>query len=1048
MRRVAWGLKRALLPTRTDPAGAARPSARDASEPIASRRRHVVPAGARGNRASGETGASDDGAALAATLAVLGAAARNSGESARRGDVTGDSDSEAADERNGERRDGGRRRRRRRSSGSVVGSMNEDVETAASSKPKPRGERKPRARISPKGDRPAGFDDDGGWRHRSKRALRDDIARYVDVATAALEAERQAEAAAAAAMSQLEAGGDVRATASDVDRDVPEGTIVGRAGAMMDGMRLTSARPGSVKGGRLLNLRVEGGGALPPSALAVGDRVAAVLVDNCDDDDSGFVSVRCDADEAPWSLSDAEAVISEIDPANGVLTLLETTRKDKPKAAESLNEMLARRKSLEELMGGRLVRLVRVPDATTYERQIAALRTLRNVPTSRTNPPSLRIVRALFASARCPPADAAAAEAASATLAADAHATRETLNVAGHFATALDVAEATSGASSRAKHGTAKAMRSAPLRALGPDQLPPLDVRPAAEGGGGPLPAGFDDAQALAVRAALCDAAPVCWIQGPPGTGKTKVVIEIIRRAVASGSRVLACAPSNAAVDNLVERLAETRRVSGGNDDGGATHVSFVRVGAPERISDAALENALEARVRDATAGYFDQARSTRRRELVDATRRGWEKRDELRRRGGKSRRGSRTDDASERRVLDEKLASLRLEQKKMAGSGRKTRAKAEREVLANVDVVLATAVGAGAENIQKLPAFDLLVLDEAAQATEPAAWIPLVRCARAVLVGDPRQLAPLVRSEVARAHGLETSIMTRVSVPQQRRAETRASEEAPEDAARAFLNGGVLGCALRTQYRSHAAISDWASRETYGGALVASPRVATGLLRDLPGVDATAATSAPLLLLDTRVASGALLGGCAEATERQLLASLSDYGSADEIAAGVGGGGGASLSSLVNEGEAYAVTMHVAGLLRAGVAPAQIAVQSPYAAQVRLMQRRLREADRVSLAPGAERVEVASVDSFQGREAEAVVISTVRSNERRAVGFLADARRANVAVTRARRHVAVVGDSRTIGADPFLARLLAHICENGARSPADEHARLHEPLE
>ena len=204
------------------------------------------------------------------------------------------------------------------------------------------------------------------------------------------------------------------------------------------------------------------------------------------------------------------------------------------------------------------------------------------------------------------------------------------------------------------------------------------------------------------------------------------------------------------------------------------------------------------------------------------------------------------------------------------------------------------------------------------------------------------------------------------------------------------------------------------------------------------------AATRAPLLMLDTSVASRALLGGCAEATERDLLASLSDYGPTPVPETK----SSASFSSLVNEGEAYAVTMHVAGLLRAGVAPAQIAVQSPYAAQVRLMQRRLREAARIGLAPGAEGVEVASVDSFQGREAEAVVVSTVRSNDRRAVGFLADARRANVAVTRARRHVAVVGDSRTVGADPFLSRRLAHIRENGACSPADEHKRLHEPLE
>ena len=1035
---VARGVTRAFLPTRTDRAGAVCAGARHASEPIATRRGDVVRAGARGNRASGETGAADDGA-FAATLAVLGAAARTEGERARRGDVTSASATNVAPERDEARLSDDSRRRRRSGPDAKRARSGEDGEKAKKRRKRrnPRGDRNPRRKANPPKPDRAGFDDDGGWRHRSKRALQDDIARYVDVAAAALEAEKSAEAAAAAAMSSSEAGDDARATASAVDRDVPEGTIVGRAGAMMGDLRLASARPSPGKGGRLLNLRVEGGGALPASALSVGDRVAAVSMDDCDggDDDSGFVSVSCDVDEAPWSLSNAEAVIFEMDPANGVLTLLEATKKAGPKATETPNETRDARlsESLEQTLGGRLVRLVRVPDATTYERQIAALRTLRNVPTSRTNPPSARIVRALFAAARCPPAGATSSDDDDEEIAGDLSPSKAF--VAGHFAAAPDVAEAFGDA--------AKTNVKTPYRALGFDQLPPLDVRPSAEGGGGPLPAGFDDAQALAVRAALCGAAPVCWIQGPPGTGKTKVVLEIIRRAVASGSRVLACAPSNAAVDNLVERLAEAER------DGAS--VSFVRVGAPERISDAALESSLEARVRDATAGYFDQARSTRRRELVDATRRGWEKRDELRRSGRNTRRlpdREGTADAKlSRRALDAKLSRLRGEQKKMASSGRKTRAKAEREILANADVVLATTVGAGAENIQKLPAFDLLVLDEAAQATEPAAWIPLVRCARAVLVGDPRQLAPLVRSEEARRRGLGTPVMARVSVPQQRRAETRRSSEGAEEKdapASALLSGGVLGCALRTQYRSHAAISDWASRETYGGALAASPSVATRLLRDLPGVVATAATSAPLLMLDTRVASGALLGGCAEATERDLLASLSDYGTLN-----VAGDAtlAASFSSLVNEGEAYAVTMHVAGLLRAGVAPEQIAVQSPYAAQVRLMQRRLREAARIGLAPGAEGVEVASVDSFQGREAEAVVVSTVRSNDRRAVGFLADARRANVAVTRARRHVAVVGDSRTVGADPFLARLLAHIRENGLRSPADEHERLHEPL-
>jgi len=88
---------------------------------------------------------------------------------------------------------------------------------------------------------------------------------------------------------------------------------------------------------------------------------------------------------------------------------------------------------------------------------------------------------------------------------------------------------------------------------------------------------------------------------------------------------------------------------------------------------------------------------------------------------------------------------------------------------------------------------------------------------------------------------------------------------------------------------------------------------------------------------------------------------------------------------------------------------------------------------------PGAEGVEVASVDSFQGRENEAVVISMVRSNATGAVGFLADERRLNVAVTRARRHVALVADSRTVMSNPVLARLLQHVQRVGVVQHAAE---------
>lgn len=358
----------------------------------------------------------------------------------------------------------------------------------------------------------------------------------------------------------------------------------------------------------------------------------------------------------------------------------------------------------------------------------------------------------------------------------------------------------------------------------------------------------------------------------------------------------------------------------------------------------------------------------------------------------------------------------------------------------------------------------------QAAQATEPAAWIPLVRCKRVVLVGDPCQLAPLVRSAEAASGGLATSLMARISHPQQANesaatAAAALSSASGNDAAddvfmpRALLSSGVLGCTLSTQYRSHAAISDWASREMYGGRLAAAPVVASRTLSQLPGVARTPATATPLLLLDTRTPDGALLPGCEEVSESEMYRRLkagaqsgsggtSGGGSADESSspASSSSSSSSSLFSLVNEGEAYAVAVHVVGLLRAGVKPGAIAVQSPYAAQVRLIRAKLAAAAASGSAPGADLVEVASVDSFQGREAEAVVVSTVRSNDRGAVGFLADQRRMNVAVTRARRHVAVVGDSMTVGGDPFLRRLLVHVRANGVVATANQSADLHQP--
>ena len=135
--------------------------------------------------------------------------------------------------------------------------------------------------------------------------------------------------------------------------------------------------------------------------------------------------------------------------------------------------------------------------------------------------------------------------------------------------------------------------------------------------------------------------------------------------------------------------------------------------------------------------------------------------------------------------------------------------------------------------------------------------------------------------------------------------------------------------------------------------------------------------------------------------------------------------------SSYANEGEAEAVLGHIRDLLGVGVRQSEVGVITPYSAQVALLKQLCANA-------GLVEVEVSTVDGFQGREKEAIVISMVRSNEDKSVGFLADPRRMNVAVTRARRHCSLVCDSETVSNDKMLAGLVDYFMDNGEYTLAE----------
>jgi superfamily I DNA and/or RNA helicase len=129
-------------------------------------------------------------------------------------------------------------------------------------------------------------------------------------------------------------------------------------------------------------------------------------------------------------------------------------------------------------------------------------------------------------------------------------------------------------------------------------------------------------------------------------------------------------------------------------------------------------------------------------------------------------------------------------------------------------------------------------------------------------------------------------------------------------------------------------------------------------------------------------------------------------------------------LCSKFNEGEAEMVVRHLNSLLESGVPPNEIAIITPYNAQVNLIKSMVDEMDI--------NVEVGSVDGFQGREKEAIIISFVRSNSIGEIGFLSETRRTNVAITRARRHVCLVGDSSTLEKAKFYKDLIDYVDEFG----------------
>jgi ATP-dependent RNA/DNA helicase IGHMBP2 len=471
--------------------------------------------------------------------------------------------------------------------------------------------------------------------------------------------------------------------------------------------------------------------------------------------------------------------------------------------------------------------------------------------------------------------------------------------------------------------------------------------------------AGFREKKTLSLNPLLNDsqkkaienvvfAKDVAIIHGPPGTGKTTTLVEAIKQILSEEEQVLVCAPSNTAVDLLTEKLDEKG-------------VKVVRLGHPSRVSESLLAHTLDVQI--SNHKDFKQIKELKKRAI------------EYRNMALKYKRNFGKEERNQRRIiLDE---SRKLQQEAEAIENYITQ-----DILSRARVFTCTLVGAGSY-LLKDRTFETVFIDEAAQALEPATWIPITKADRVVFAGDHCQLPPTVKSIEAAKKGLSVTLFEKCI--QRQKADVM----------------------LDTQYRMNEKIMKFSSAQFYYDKLIAHTSVKDRLLNGDPDF------TAPVEFVDT--------AGCG--FEEKLEAET---------------------SSTLNPEEAQLLLKHFTALVeKIGQQvmmdeKLKIALISPYKAQVNFLKELLAATEFEESFK--KQISINTVDGFQGQERDIVYISLVRSNSRGEIGFLNDIRRMNVAMTRAKKKLVVLGESGTLSGHPFYRGFLDYTESIGAYKTAWEY--------
>ena len=456
----------------------------------------------------------------------------------------------------------------------------------------------------------------------------------------------------------------------------------------------------------------------------------------------------------------------------------------------------------------------------------------------------------------------------------------------------------------------------------------------------------------------------VAIVHGPPGTGKTTTLVEAINETLMRESQVLVCAQSNMAVDWISEKLVDRG-------------INVLRIGNPTRVNDKMLGFTYERRF-ESHADYPQL----------------WAIRKAIR-------------DLRKNRKKGSESYHQKLERLKSRAAELEIRMNAE--LFGEARVIACTLVGSANRLLDGMK-FGTLFIDEAAQALEAACWIPIRRASRVILAGDHCQLPPTVKSIAALRAGLGKTLMERIA------------ENKPE-----------VVTLLKIQYRMNEEIMRFSSDWFYHGQVESAPQIKyRGILDyDHPITWIDTSVSEELRVkseeFNSNADNNAADSSESAQKERQENSSLFTHHSSLYKEEFVGESFG-----RINKAEAELTLLTLAeyftkiGKRRILEERIDVGIISPYRAQVQYLKRLIKKYE--FFKPYRHLISVNTVDGFQGQERDVILISLVRSNDEGQIGFLKDLRRMNVAMTRARMKLIILGNKDTMTRHPFYKKLWEYV--------------------